>query len=451
MKKLLALALAVLTMGVLFAGCGVSDSTATAKNTTADAETETEATPTVPETEQETEPQTEPATEPQTQKEPETTAVTYPVADAPFTPTYRMTENMLARSVYYAGDTSRLKAKLAQVYDASYTGETKVFFLGDSITEGSGSESGQNAFWRVTESWFNENGKSTVTCKNCGIGATDTYLAVHRVEKDVLSKDPDIIFIEFINDSDDEFYTACMESLIRKCLAAPTNPAVVLVEMTLKDGTNCQNAHAVAAKAYGVPVLSYRDAVMPEVAAGNFSFDDISRDGTHPNPTGHHWVAQIITHFMEEVSADTSAPVVTPFDPTTPSIAGDKYKNAGIYDKTSDGLVARPDGNFIRETTPKKFKNGWATTSCGTITFEATFQNFGLLYYKTTDGSTGKITIEIDGVKVGAIDGNFANGWGDYPAAAELYTSNRAKTHTVTITVREGTRTNFEILALLMS
>ena len=377
--------------------------------------------------------------------------VEFPVADAPFNPASGMTENMLARSVYYAGDTSRLKAKLDQIYDRSYTGETKIFFLGDSITEGSGSQQGPNAFWRLTESWFNANRMSRISCKNCGIGATDTYLAVHRVERDVLSKNPDIIFIEFINDSDDKFYTACMESLIRKCLAAPTNPAVVLVEMTLRDGSNCQNAHVVAAKAYGVPVLSYHDAVMPEIEAGNFSFSDISADGTHPNPTGHSWVAKIITHFLEEVSADQSAGKVTPFDPATPSITGDKYANAGLYEKNSAGLVARPDENFVRETTPKKFKNGWATDNGGTITFEAEFANFGLLYYKTTDGKTGIVNVKIDGVNLGFVNGNFPNGWGDYPAAVELYTSNESKMHTVTITVTSAARKQFEILGLLMS
>jgi hypothetical protein len=263
--------------------------------------------------------------------------------------------------------------------------------------------------------------------------------------------DPDIIFIEFINDSDDEFYTACMESLIRKCLAAPTNPAVVLIEMTLRGGGNCQTAHATAARAYGVPVLSYHDAVTPEVEAGNFSFSDISADGTHPNPIGHGWVAEIVAHFLEQVKAAPAAGKVTPFDPATPSIMGDKYANAGLYEKNSAGLVARPDGNFIRETTPKKFQNGWATDNGGTITFEAEFANFGLLYYKTTDGKTGIVNVKIDGVNLGFVNGDVPNGGGDYPAAVELYTSNESKMHTVTITVSSAARKQFEILGLLMS
>ena len=295
------------------------------------------------------------------------------------------------------------------------------------------------------------NGKGEIYCKNCGIGATDTYLAVHRVDRDVLSKDPDIIIIEFINDSDDDFYTACMESLIRKCLAAPTNPAVVLVEMTLEGGGNCQNAHTAAAKAYGVPVLSYHDAVTPEIAAGNFAFSAISGDGTHPNIIGHSWVAKIITNFFAKVIAAPAAGTVKAFDPSTPSIMGDKYAAAGIYDKESAGLTATPDANFTLDTKPRKFTKGWATDNGGTITFEAEFANFGLLYYKTTDGKTGIVKVEIDGVLVGFVNGNFPDGWGDYPASVELYTSNEVKTHTVTITVTSAIKKHFEILSLLMS
>lgn len=438
MKKFFLLTLAVLLTTALFSACGKTDDPSP---------TESAGTARVPGSSATD--SRAPETEGPAGEEPATDL--YPVADAPFDPADGMTENMLARSIHYEGDTSRLKAKLMQINDQTYTGQTKVFFLGDSITEGSGSQSGQNAFWRRTEAWLKENGKSEVYCKNCGIGATDTYLAVHRVDRDVLSKDPDIIIIEFINDSDDDFYKACMESLIRKCLAAPTNPAVILVEMTLKGGGNCQAAHTAAAKAYGVPVLSYHDAVTPEVEAGNFSFSAISGDGTHPNPIGHGWVAKIITNFFEKVNAAPVTKKAMPFNPATPSITGDKYANAGIYDKDSATLTATPDANFTLDTKPSKFKKGWATNTGGTITFEAEFANFGLLYYKTTDGKTGIVKVEIDGKLTGFVNGDFPDGWGDYPAAVELYTSNEVKTHTVTITVTSANKKHFEILSLLMS
>ena len=446
MKKLLALTLAVLLTGALLAGCGSSDSSSAAESSKSESKTESPSGDSkAPESSSAAESETESKEDSQSEE------VRYPAADAPFDPASGMTENMLARSVHYEGDTSRLKAKLTQLYDADFEGQTNIVFLGDSITAGSGAKNARNAFWSRISEWLDDTVESLCICRNAGIGATDSYLGVHRVDKDVLSLEPDIIFIEFINDRDDSFYKASMESLIRKCLAAPKNPAVVLVEMTLKGGGNCQNAHTAAAEAYGVPVLSYHDAAAPEVEAGNFSFDAISDDGTHPNDIGHGWVADIIKHFLEKVRTEAGQGEVTAFDPSTPSVTGDKYANAGIYDKDSAGVTASPDENFTLETTPWNFKKGWATDNGGSITFEAEFRNFGLLYYKTTDGKTGIATIEIDGEKVGYVDGNFPNGWGDYPASEEVYTSDEAKKHTVTITVRDGDKKHFEILSLLMS
>ena len=398
MKKIFVLVLALLLTGALLAGCDRSDDpkgTTGAVDTTGAQTTDPALT-------------TASTTEPPVEEEPK--IVKYPVADAPFDPESGMTENMIARSVYYEGDTARLKAKLTQVFDESYTGKTNVFFLGDSISDGSGSNGGRS-FKKLVENWFTENAKSATACLNVSIGATDSYLAVHRVDRDVLSKNPDVIFIEYINDLDNDFYKATMESLIRKCLSAPNNPAVVLIEMVLEDGGNCQACHAAAAKAYGVPVLSYRDAVMPEVEAGNFRFNQISGDGTHPNNLGHSWVAEIVTHFLTEVKNAPATGTVTAFDPATPSITGNRYANAGIYDKESANLTVTPDGNFTLETTPSKFKKGWATKTGGTITFEAEFANFGLLYYKTTDGKTGIVKVEIDGKSRGFVNGDFTGGW----------------------------------------
>ena len=125
MKKIVLLVLAFLLTGALLSGCGKSDPPATDSDTTATQTTDALTTAV--------------DTEPVVEEEPST--VRYPVADAPFDPTTGMTENMIARSVYYEGDTSRLKAKLAQVFDENYTGQTNVFFFGDSISDGSGSGS----------------------------------------------------------------------------------------------------------------------------------------------------------------------------------------------------------------------------------------------------------------------------------------------------------------------
>lgn len=52
-----------------------------------------------------------------------------------------------------------------------------------------------------------------VDVTNAGIGATDSYIGVHRAQRDALEAKPDIIVIEFINDADDEFMSPAWTAL----------------------------------------------------------------------------------------------------------------------------------------------------------------------------------------------------------------------------------------------
>ena len=79
------------------------------------------------------------------------------------------------------------------------------------------------------------------------------------------------------------------------------------------------------------------------------------------------------------------------------------------------------------------------------------FKNLGILYYKTVDGNTGSVTVNIDGEDVASVDGDFTGGWGDYATNSELYTSDESAKHTVTVTVNEGDAQNFEVLGWLIS
>lgn len=432
MKKLLALTLAVLMTAAFATGCGSSESssasdTANSKTTAEGADSQ----------------------EGETVETTEEEELSAPVNDGAIDVTAGCTENMLIRSIRSEGDTSRLAAKLKQAQDnPKYT--TKVAFLGDSITAGSVTNSSSNQYVNQFKSWWENNISYFVNVNNAGIGATDSYLGVHRVQRDVLDDQPDIIFIEFINDSDNEFYKTTMDSLVRKCLSAENQPAVILIEMTMEDGTCPQNVHCEIADAYNLPVISYHDAVLPEVEAGNIVWSDISPDNIHPNDDGHVMLAQMLTNFITKVQENLdSAEEPTEFDAESPT--GDKYADAKISDKSTDDITVVDEGSFTEESSPWNFKDGWATTTGGSITFEMEFKNLGALYYKTTDGNSGIATVNIDGEDVYSLNADFTGGWGDYATNEEIYTSDESATHTVTVTVEDGDAQNFEILGWLIS
>lgn len=386
-----------------------------------------------------------------------------PVADGAIDITQGMTENMLTRSVHYEGDTTRLANKIKEAKDSGNDKTWNIVFLGDSITAGSTTSKGEYTFVNRFTMWWKENINKKTLFTNAGIGATNSYYGVHRLDRDVFVNTPDIIFVEFINDTGNQFYEATMESLLRRCLAYESNPAVILVEMSLDGGGNAQDIHSTSAEKYSVPVLSYHDAVNPEIEAGNISFkssggaatdtDGLSPDGTHPNDYGHLMVAQMIENFVEKVAADAdSAGEITPFDTSSESITGDLYKDAKISDRGTGDITVKEQNGFEDKSSPWNFQNGWTAEKAGdTITFEMEFKNLGMLYLKTISGKTGIVGVNIDGEDVTTVDGDFPDGWGDYGTDVEVYRSDETAKHTVTVTVLDGERTNFEILGWLVS
>lgn len=374
-----------------------------------------------------------------------------PVSADPIDVKQGPTEEMLERSVLDKGDTSRLAQKLQNTIDNPKQ-ITKIVFMGDSITAGSVTNNSSNQYVNQFKTWWEENISFYVDVVNAGIGATDSHLGVHRVQRDVLDLNPDIIFIEFINDADNEFYKASMDSLIRKCLSAENNPAVILVEMTMEDGTCPQNVHSEIAKAYGVPVISYHDAVLPEVQAGSIKWKDISPDNIHPNDDGHVLLAKLLTSFVSSVkdNLENESKDVKAFDAESPT--GDIYKNAYLANRTTETVNVTDEGSFTGVCEFQgKFSDGWSTTTGGSMTFEVEAQNIGLVYNKNVDGTYGTAKIIVDGLEVSSVNADFTGGWGSYACSVEVFKSDAPAKHTVTIEVSGDEKPNFDIYSLLIS
>ena len=269
MKKFLAAALALCMTSAALTSCGDSNSSSAADSNSAAANS-----------------QTSDSSAADTESVSDKLLAKYPASTEKIDVKNGATENMIARSVINEGDTSRLAAKLDYALQNPKE-TTKICFIGDSITAGSGANSSTNQYVNQFKSWWEENISFYVDVTNAGIGATDSYIGVHRAQRDALEAKPDIIVIEFINDADDEFYESCMDSLVRMCLEQDNNPAVMILEPSTEGGTSPQAAHLKVAQAYNIPMISYHDAVMPEIEAGNFTWADISPDNVHPNDDGH--------------------------------------------------------------------------------------------------------------------------------------------------------------------
>lgn len=446
MKKLLAITLSICMAGLVFTGCGEDSSSSKSEGTSSAAS----------ESAVQTDESTDDNNSGETPADDSVSAqllAQYPVNDGAYDVSQGASENMLARAILNEGDTSRLAEKID--YAVNNPKETtKICFIGDSITAGSGANSSTNQYVNQVKTWWEENISFYVDVTNAGIGATDSYCGVHRAKQDCVAIGADIIVIEFINDANNDFYASCMDSLVRMCLAQENNPAVIILEPSCEDGSSPQDAHLKVAQGYNIPMISYHDAVIPEIEAGNFTWADVSPDTVHPNDNGHIIMAQCITNMWADIkdNLDTVEKVSTPFDASTEAPAGNPFENASMGSRTTEDTVKTVDeGTFTEVSTFQKFTDGWGTTTGGSATFEITAKNIGMLYMKTVSGKNGTLSVKVDDNDAVLIDGNFPGGWGDYAKADSIYSSDEAATHTVTVEVIEGDAQEFQILNWLVS
>lgn len=359
------------------------------------------------------------------------------------------TEDMIRRAVVNPGNTARL----ADAMKRAQAGEKiTIGTIGGSITQGTAASTTDERYAnRALQWWAKAFPKAQLDFVNAGIGATDSYIGVHRVDADLLSKEPDVVIVEFsVNDTDAALNLQTYDSLVRKILQAENHPAVILLFTTQEDGTSLQDTHMQIGSSYNLPMISYKNAVLPEIEAGKFTWKDISPDNIHPNSVGHGIIGELLWSYFNSVYAKLDQIDTSDLTFTAPPVTRDLYAKGQLLD--SKTLTPKTMQGFEQAKVSNQFPNDWTTKEGGELTFEVTGSNIGVLYYKTVDGKSGQYCVYVDDRLIQVLDGDFTGGWGNYAQAQQVYTSDTPSTHTVTIKQLEGTDlTQFTVLGLLVS
>lgn len=328
--------------------------------------------------------------------------------------------------------------------------------LGGSITEGFHSSCPEKSYAGIMRKWWEDKFPNiTVQYVNAGIGATDSYLGLHRARRDVLQFQPDFIIVDFtVNDQAEEFYGKSYERLIRTLLGAESNPAVVLLFMTMEDGTNAQEFHSKVGEKYKLPMISYGNVVLAEIEAGKYQWKDISPDDIHPNDRGHAIAGELVCTYLDRIY-DTYIKNQKECTVKQEKLGADCIDSQEEEGKILDaaGMIPTSEGGWEKADLHPHLHDGWLGSSrTGSLEFELEFANLGMTYFKSIDGTFGKAEIYIDGKCQAVLDGNFPGGWGDYGQSDEVYTSHDRKKHHVEIKVAEtDEEVKFGVLALLVS
>jgi hypothetical protein len=285
---------------------------------------------------------------------------------------------------------------------------------------------------------------------NAGIGATDSYIGVHRADRDVIACSPDVIIVEFsVNDTDEFLNPRTYDSLLRKLLVSGKSPAVILLFTVMQDGKSMQDEHMKLGTLYGLPMISYKNAVFPEIESGSLRWEDISSDDVHPSSAGHSIISQLVISYLESVYSLIPEKVRFSIS-DKPSPYGDIYSNALLMDSTNIKPVCC-DG-FEMSSVSSQFPHGWTTGSGGVLEFVVTARNIGIMYHRTTDGHSGVYSVLVDGAEKIHLDGDFSGGWGDYADYKEVYISDAPAVHRITLMPAEGLEKKiFTVLGLGIS
>lgn len=353
-------------------------------------------------------------------------------------------EKMVDRSLLSVGDMTRM----SDVFQKAQNGEDiTVAYIGGSITEGY--NAGTTEFYAKTctdllQGYFPD---ITVTGVNAGISGTPSLLGNLRLERDVLSADPDIVFVEFaVNDGQEAEYKNAYESLVRTLLTQEKDIAVVLLFTVLDSGYTCQEHMSKIGANYDLPMISVHDSVYEEIEAGRMTWQDYSNDQSHPNAYGHKCITDFVDNYYQKVLPVVAENVGEVSKELPDPVFSAKYMNMHYMDSaTMDGVEL--DG-FEQYDTHGSFHNGWMYrgTDGGSMKFTVDCSVLEMVFKANNSDKYGTADIYVDGEKVKSVVSNMSDGWNN-PVTAYLIDNDSSAEHTVEIRMEGGVTQAFFVMA----
>lgn len=349
--------------------------------------------------------------------------------------------------------------RLKNLMKRAANGESLVIgFLGSSITQGSLSSTPKTCYaYLVYEWWKKSFPNAAFSFVNGGIGGTTSHYGGARAWKDVLRYRPDIVTVDFsVNDDANEFFEETYEGTLRRLLAAPSSPAVVVLNNVFYDtGKNAQDYHNRIADHYGIPHVSIKDIVYPDVESGKIVRADITPDNLHPNDKGHRLVADEICKLLDSIKAEveeetiageniegkstkTEASVLLPAPLTENAYEHSRLIQIQDNEAILDGFLVDP---IEKKGMLDIFKNGWtAAHTNDKISFEIECSCLAVQYRKSVQQPVPKAKAVIDGDETHAVilDGNFTEDWGDCLYLEPLLHHAEKKVHRIEITITDA-------------
>lgn len=367
----------------------------------------------------------------------------------------------ISKSLIQTGNNYRIKNLIKKAKKGE---DITIAYLGGSITEGHNASKNELSYayrsYEAFKDFFAKGDGSQVKFVNAGMAGTPSTLGMIRYDRDVLEVAgtlPDLVVIEFaVNDFDDPTKGAAYESLVLDILNSKNKPAVILLFSVFKDHGNLQDRLKPIGVAYDLPMISIKDALVPDLTSGKIAYDDYFSDIYHPTSEGHRIMAECIRYYFKTVKkgkADKSDIKI----PSKP-VVGTQFVGVKMISSTllepgitiNRGSFTSVDtnlGTFKYAPKTKTFPDNWykdKTDENKPFVISLKCKNFLLVHKKATN--FGIPLVKVDGEIVDVVI-NHAGAWNN-PWTTVLIDKKEATLHTIEISMEsEDASKNFAILA----
>jgi len=358
---------------------------------------------------------------------------------------------IFARSLVSMGDTARVQHVLAKARQGE---PVVVAAIGGSITAGARASTEANRWGNLVAQWWRERfPKTKIDFINAGIGATGSNIAAHRASAQLLRYHPDFVVAEFaVNDPNNQEAAETLEGLVRQVLSQPNQPGMMLLFTMNNQGGNAQEWHSKVGAHYGLPMVSFRDALWPEIEAGRMKWEDVEGDEVHPNDRGHKYCADFVTAVLDAALAklpdDKDLP---PIPPLPKPLISDVFEHATFFNAETITPTLNEGWKTV-EAWP--FGKCWEAEAPGSaLEFEVEGTAISVVYWKIKR-DMGMAEARADDRPPVTLDGWFNADWGGYASWALVARDLAPGKHRVRITVldqkaEQSTGHRFQVQAVM--
>ena len=314
--------------------------------------------------------------------------------------------SMMEASLYSTGNIARLAAALNKAEKGE---DITVGYIGGSITEGA-SATWQKCWARISANWLVKHyPESEITYVNAGISGTPSSFGNMRLNRDLLSHNPDIVFIEFaVNDSATPIQRESFESMVRTTLSQENDPAVVVVLSYSGYGEFDEDSVYMKelAALYGLPVVDVDKAVAMGIEAGYYTREEYIPDGVHPHYYGHQLMSDMIENLFKNVveMAKTASDEELTVNPMIEETYQEHVNLTDLTFVSPDNFTVDSMGTWEIKTKERLhgYDTSWYTNSTANAeALEFTFTGSSLVFAlagENADEYCGYLEVTVDGV-----------------------------------------------------